>query len=260
MTDSLDERRNGLLAAFTEDEWARCRPLMELTELRAGQVLSRAGVPSVHLYFPTSAIISLLYVSRDGAPLEVAQVGCEGIVGVSAFLGGGSTTTSAEVRNAGRAWRIRAADLQQEFVLAGSAMYLLLRYTQALIMQMAQMAVCARHHSIEQQLTRWLLFTLDRWPGEDLSMTHELIASRLGVRRESVTAAARHLQAMGLISCARGHVRVLDRPGLEKRSCECYRVLRRDYDRLLPRLPVPLPAAERRQAEVREHSALVQDR
>lgn len=260
MTDSFDARRNRLLAAFTEEEWGRCRPWMELTELRAGQVLSRAGVPSAHLYFPTSAIVSLLYVSREGAPLEVAQVGCEGIVGVSAFLGGSSTTSSAEVRSAGRAWRIRAADLQQEFELAGSAMHLLLRYTQALITQMAQIAVCARHHSIEQQLTRWLLLTLDRLPGEDLLMTQELIAGRLGVRRESVTEAARHLQAIGLISYSRGHVHVLDRPGLEQRSCECYRVIRRDYDRLLPRMPVPLPAAERRQPEVRERCLQLQAR
>jgi CRP-like cAMP-binding protein len=258
MTDSFDARRNRLLAAFTEDEWARCRPRMELTELRAGQVLCRAGVPSACVYFPTSAIVSLLYVARDGSPLEVAQVGSEGVVGVSAFLGGGSTTSSAEVRSAGRAWRIGAADLQQEFDRAGSAMQLLLRYTQALITQMAQIAVCARHHSIEQQLTRWLLLTLDRWPTEELLMTQELIAGRLGVRRESVTDAARHLQAAGLISYSRGHVRVLDRTGLERRSCECYGVIRRDYDRLLPRVPVPPPAAAGRQAE-RERSVLLQD-
>lgn len=257
MTDSFDARGNRLLAAFTEDEWARCRPLMELTELRAGQVLARAGVPSVHLYFPTSAIVSLLYVSSDGALLEVAQVGCDGIVGVPALLGGDSTTSSTEVRSTGRAWRIRAADLQQEFELAGSAMHLLLRYTQALITQMAQIAACARHHSIEQQLTRWLLLTLDRWRGAELLMTQELVAGRLGVRRESVTQAARHLQAIGLISYSRGHVRVLDRQGLEKRSCECYRVIRLEYDRLLPMMPV-LPAAKGRQPEVCERSALRQ--
>lgn len=256
MNDSLDARRNRLLAAFTEEEWARCRPRMDHTELRAGQVLSRAGEPSAHLYFPTTAIVSLLYLSREGAPLEVAQVGGEGIVGVSAFLGGGSTTSSAEVRSAGGAWRIRAADLQPEFDRAGSAMHLLLRYTQALITQMAQIAVCARHHSIEQQLTRWLLLTLDRWPVEDLLMTQELIAGRLGVRRESVTEAARHLQAIGLISYSRGHVRVLDRPGLERRCCECYGVIRRDYDRLLP---VP-PAEAGRQAEVRQRALLLRDR
>ncbi|WP_298829613.1 Crp/Fnr family transcriptional regulator [uncultured Piscinibacter sp.] len=260
MTDSFDARRNRLLAAFTEDEWARCQPQMALIELRAGQVLSRAGLPSAHLYFPTSAIVSLLYVTCDGAPLEVAQVGGEGIVGVSAFLGGSSTTSSAEVRSAGRAWRIRAADLQQEFDRAGSAMHLLLRYTQALITQMAQIAVCARHHSIEQQLTRWMLLTLDRWPGEELRMTQELMAGRLGVRRESVTEAARHLQAAGLITYSRGHMHVLDRPGLERRSCECYRVIRGDYDRLLPRLPVPPPVAAGRQPEVRERSLLLQAR
>lgn len=254
MTDSFDVRRNRLLAAFTEDEWARCRPRMELTELRAGQVLCRASVPSAYAYFPTSAIVSLLYVTHDGSPLEVAQVGGEGVVGVSVFLGGGSTTSSSEVRSAGRAWRIRAADLQQEFELAGSAMHLLLRYTQALSTQMAQIAVCARHHSIEQQLTRWLLLSLDRWPGEELLMTQELIAGRLGVRRESVTEAARHLQASGLISYSRGHVRVLDRSGLERHCCECYRVIRRDYDRLVP---VPPAAAAGRQAE-RERSVLLQ--
>jgi CRP-like cAMP-binding protein len=223
---------------------------MDPVELRAGQVLCRAGVPSANLYFPTTAIVSLLYVSRDGAPLEVAQVGCEGVVGISAFLGGGSTTSSSEVRSAGRAWRIRAADLQREFDLAGPAMHLLLRYTQALITQMAQIAVCARHHSVEQQLTRWLLLTLDRWPDEELLMTQELIAGRLGVRRESVTEAARHLQAIGLISYSRGHLRVLDRAGLQRCSCECYRVIRTDYDRLLPQ---PLPsAAVRRQVALRE--------
>ncbi len=256
MSDSFGARGNRLLAAFTEEEWARCRPRMALTELRAGQVLSRAGEPSAHLYFPTTAIVSLLYVSRDGAPLEVAQVGCEGIVGVSAFLGGGSTTSSAEVRSAGHAWRIRAADLQPEFELAGAAMHLLLRYTQALITQMAQIAVCARHHGIEQQLARWLLLTLDRWPAGELLMTQELIAGRLGVRRESVTEAARHLQAIGLIHYSRGHVRVLDRAGLERRCCECYGVIRRDYDRLLP---VP-PAAAGRPAEVQERPMLLHGR
>lgn len=253
MKESFDERRNRLLAAFTDEEWARCRHWMEPVVLRAGQVLCKAGAPSANLHFPTTAIVSLLYVARDGAPLEVAQVGCEGIVGVSAFLGGRSTTSSAEVRSAGSAWRIRAVDLQREFDLAGSAMHLLLRYTQALMTQMAQIAVCARHHSVEQQLTRWLLLALDQWPAEEMLMTHELIAGRLGVRRESVTEAARHLQAIGLISYSRGHVRVLDRAGLELRSCECYRVIRRDYDRLLP----VSTASAGRQLAVRERGAVL---
>ena len=250
MTDLFDARCNRLLAALTDEEWVRWQPWLDLVDLRAGQVLCRAGVPSANLYFPTTAIVSLMYVACDGAPLEVAQVGCEGIVGVSAFLGGGSTTSSAEVRSAGQAWRIRSADLLREFDLAGPAMHLLLRYTQALITQMAQIAVCGRHHSVEQQLTRWLLLTLDRWPDEELLMTQELIAGRLGVRRESVTEAARHLQAIGLISYSRGHVRVLDRAGLQRRSCECYRVIRNDYDRLLPQ-PRPAAAA-RRHATLRE--------
>jgi CRP-like cAMP-binding protein len=243
VTGPTEARRNRLLAEFTDDEWVRCRPRLELVERRSGQVLCEAGRPGAYVYFPTSAVVSLQYVSRDGAPLEVAQVGCEGIVGVSAFLGGGATTSSAEVRSTGQAWRMRSADLQEEFDRVGPVMHLLLRYTQALITQMAQNAVCARHHTVEQQLTRWLLLSLDRCPGDELHLTHEFIAGRLGVRRESVTEAAQQLQSAGLIHYTRGHVKVLDRPGLERRSCECYGVIRREYDRLLPPSDAPARAA-----------------
>lgn len=234
MTDPFDPRRNRLLAAFTDGEWQRCGLQLERVDLELGQVLCEAGTPSTQLYFPTSAIVSLLYASHSGALLEVAQVGREGTVGVSTFLGGGSTTVSAVVRGAGQGFRIRAGLLKEEFDRMGPAMHLLLRYTQALFTQMAQNAVCARHHTVEQQLSRWLLLSLDRVPGEELLTTQELIAGGLGVRRESVTEAARHLQAAGLIRYTRGHIWALDRAGLERRSCECYGAIRREYDRLLP--------------------------
>jgi CRP-like cAMP-binding protein len=187
-----------------------------------------------HVYFPTSTIVSLLYVMENGASAEIAVCGNEGIVGISLFMGGGSTPSRAVVQSAGEGFRMSAHAMKEEFNRAGPVMHLLLRYTQALITQMAQTAVCNRHHSLDQQLCRWLLLSLDRLPGNDLVMTQELIANMLGVRREGVTEGALKLQKAGLIQYARGRITVLDRKGLEKRTCECYAVVKKEYDRLLP--------------------------
>jgi CRP-like cAMP-binding protein len=187
-----------------------------------------------HVYFPVDSIVSLLYVMEDGASAEIAVVGNEGLVGVSLFMGGETTPSRAVVQSAGRGFRLSAQDLKDEFNRAGPVLRLLLRYTQALITQMSQTAVCNRHHSLDQQLCRWLLLSLDRLHGNELRMTQELIANMLGVRREGVTDAALKLQASGLIRYARGHITVLDRPGLEQRTCECYAVVKKEYDRLLP--------------------------
>jgi CRP-like cAMP-binding protein len=186
------------------------------------------------VYFPTTAIVSLLYVLENGASAEIAVVGNEGIIGVSLFMGGESTPSRAVVQSAGQGFRLKAKIMKEEFNRAGPVLHLLLRYTQALITQMAQTAVCNRHHTLDQQLCRWLLLSLDRLQGTRLVMTQELIANMLGVRREGVTEAALKLQHAGLISYARGHITVLDRKGLEKRSCECYLVVKKEYDRLLP--------------------------
>jgi CRP-like cAMP-binding protein len=202
--------------------------------LRLGQVLHESGATLNHVYFPTSAIVSLLYVTESGAAAEIAIAGNDGIVGVSLFMGGESTTSRAVVQSAGHAFRLRAQHLMNEFNRNGPVLHLLLRYTQALITQMAQTAVCNRHHSLDQQLCRWLLLSLDRLEGSELVMTQELIANMLGVRREGVTEAAAKLQRDGLIRYARGHIVVLDRAGLEKRTCECYAVVLREYQRLLP--------------------------
>jgi len=186
------------------------------------------------VYFPTTAIVSLLYVLENGASAEIAVVGNEGIVGISLFMGGGSTPNRAVVQSAGTGFRLPAEALKAEFNRAGPVLHLLLRYTQALITQMAQTAVCNRHHSLDQQLCRWLLLSLDRLTGDEIVMTQELISNMLGVRREGVTEAALHLQAAGVIRYARGHITVLDRQKLEQRSCECYAVVKKEYDRLLP--------------------------
>lgn len=199
-----------------------------------GQVLYESGAAMSHVFFPCTAIVSLLYVMEDGASAEIAVVGNDGIVGISLFMGGNTTPSRAVVQSAGRGFRLRARAMKEEFDRAGPAMHLLLRYTQALITQMAQTAVCNRHHSLDQQLCRWLLLSLDRLQGPDLVMTQELIANMLGVRREGVTAAALKLQAAGLIRYARGHICVLDRHGLEQRTCECYAVVKKEYQRLLP--------------------------
>jgi len=199
-----------------------------------GQVLYESGRTLSHVYFPTTAIVSLLYVMEDGASAEIAVVGNEGVVGISLFMGGESTPSRAVVQSAGHALRLKAHLIKQEFEQAGPAMHLLLRYTQALITQMAQTAVCNRHHSLDQQLCRWLLLSLDRLQGNELVMTQELIANMLGVRREGVTEGALKLQKLGLIRYSRGRITVLDRPGLENRTCECYAVVKKEYDRLLP--------------------------
>lgn len=212
----------------------RWLPLLEPVELPLGQVLYESGAAMPHVYFPTNAIVSLLYVLEDGASAEIAVVGFEGLVGISIFMGGGTTPSRAVVQSAGQGYRLRADVIKAEFDHAGPVMHLLLRYTQALITHMAQTAVCNRHHSLDQQLCRWLLLSLDRLPSSQLIMTQELIANMLGVRREGVTEAALKLQRSGLISYARGHINVLDRPGLERRTCECYEVVKKEYDRLLP--------------------------
>jgi len=199
-----------------------------------GEVLYESGGTMTHVYFPATAIVSLLYVMENGASAEIAVVGNEGIVGVSLFMGGGSTPSRAVVQSAGEGYRLKAQAMKNEFDRAGDVLHLLLRYTQALITQMSQTAVCNRHHSLDQQLCRWLLLSLDRLQGHELVMTQELIANMLGVRREGVTEGALRLQKAGLIRYARGHITVLDRQGLEKRSCECYAVVKKEYDRLLP--------------------------
>jgi CRP-like cAMP-binding protein len=228
-------KANQLLAALPADECLRWLPQLEPVEMPLGLVLYESGAKLEHVYFPTSAIISLLYVMEDGASAEIAVVGKEGIVGVSLFMGGESTPSRAVVQSAGWGFRLRAAVMKEEFNRAGPVLHLLLHYTQALITQMAQTAVCNRHHSLDQQLCRWLLLSLDRLEASELVMTQELIANMLGVRREGVTEAAMKLQKAGLIRYIRGHITVLNRSGLEARSCECYAVVKQEYDRLLPR-------------------------
>ncbi len=225
---------NELLAALPPAESGRWLPHLEAVPLVLGQVLYESGATLEHVYFPTTAIVSLLYVMEDGASAEIAVVGREGVVGVSLFMGGESTPSRAVVQSAGRAFRLRAQLMKDEFNRAGPVLHLLLRYTQALITQMAQTAVCNRHHSLDQQLCRWLLLSLDRLDGNELVMTQELIANMLGVRREGVTEGALKLQNTGLIRYARGHITVLDRVGLERATCECYAVVKKEYDRLLP--------------------------
>ena len=222
------------MAALPESELQRWLPQLEPIDLALGQVLYESGASMPYVYFPTSAIVSLLYVLEDGASAEIAVVGFEGLVGVSIFMGGGSTPSRAVVQSAGAGYRMRAEVMKAEFEHSGAVVHLLLRYTQALITQMAQTAVCNRHHSLDQQLCRWLLLSLDRLQGDRLVMTQELIANMLGVRREGVTEAALKLQKAGLISYARGHINVMDRTGLEARTCECYEVVKKEYDRLLP--------------------------
>lgn len=225
---------NLLLAALSVGERERWLPALELVELPLGTVLSESNETMSHVYFPTTAIVSLLYLTDTGASAEVAVVGNEGIVGISLFMGGGSTTSRTVVQSAGYAFRLSAIALQNEFNRAGPAMHLLLRYTQALIAQMSQTAVCNRHHSLDQQLCRWLLLSLDRLDGNELVMTQELIGNMLGVRREGVSMAALKLQESNLIQYVRGRITVLDRAGLEARTCECYGVVKEEYDRLFP--------------------------
>jgi CRP-like cAMP-binding protein len=225
-------RKNRLLAALTPTELKRLRPHLEPIMMPLGDVIHESGLTLEHVYFPTTGIVSLLYVMEDGASAEIAVVGNEGVVGISLFMGGETTPSRAVVQSAGGAYRLPARFMQAEFIRGGSLQHLLLRYTQALITQMAQTAVCNRHHSVDQQLCRWLLLSLDRLEGDELIMTQELIANMLGVRREGVTAAAGKLQKAGVITYRRGHIKVLDRPTLETLSCECYAVVRRESDRL----------------------------
>jgi CRP-like cAMP-binding protein len=230
----LDPKQNRLLATLPEAELQRWLPHLELVDMQLGDVLYESGDTLAHAYFPVTAIVSLLYVMQDGASAEIAVVGNEGMLGVSLFMGGGSTASRAVVQSAGAGFRLRAQLMKVEFDRAGTVLHLLLRYTQALITQMSQTAVCNRHHSLDQQLCRWLLLSLDRLQGNELIMTQELIANMLGVRREGVNEGALKLQQAGLIRYGRGHITVLDRKGLEERSCECYSVVKKEYDRLLP--------------------------
>lgn len=229
-----DPKLNHLLAALPVGDWQRWEAQLEWVDLPLGSVLYESGVAMSHVYFPTNAIVSLLYVMEGGASAEIAVVGPEGVVGIALFMGGGSTPSRAVVQSAGQGWRLRGSVIQDEFNRSHAVMHLMLRYTQALITQMAQTAVCNRHHQLDQQLCRWLLLSLDRLQGDELLMTQELIANMLGVRREGVTEAALKLQRDGLIRYSRGRIKVLDRQGLEARTCECYAVVKKEYDRLLP--------------------------
>jgi CRP-like cAMP-binding protein len=230
----IDPRRNYLLAAVPDTVRERWVPLLELVEMPLGEVLYESGAALSHVYFPVTCIVSLLYVLANGASAEIAVVGNDGIVGISLFMGGETTPSRAVVQSGGYGLRLPAQIIKDEFNSAGAVLHLLLRYTQALITQMSQTAVCNRHHTLDQQLCRWLLLSLDRLQDNELIMTQELIANMLGVRREGVTEAAVKLQHDGLIRYSRGHIYVLDRAGLERRTCECYAVVKCEYDRLLP--------------------------
>jgi CRP-like cAMP-binding protein len=237
-TNPLQQRGNSILAALPESDFERLRQHLEPVDLPLGAALYEAGSRVRQLYFPTHGIISLLQVMADGASAEIAVVGNEGVVGIAMFMGGETTPSRAVVQSTAQAYTMMAEVLREEFGRGGMLHFLLLRYTQALITQMSQTAVCNRHHSVEQQLCRWLLMSIDRLgKSEELVMTQELIANMLGVRREGVTAAASKLQDAGLIRYARGRIKVLDRPKLEKRVCECYAVVRNEYDRLSHLMP-----------------------
>jgi CRP-like cAMP-binding protein len=238
MTADVDPNNNQLFAALPRDIAQRWIPHLESVHLPLGKVLYEPGAVLSHVYFPTSAIVSLLYVMENGASAEIAVAGNEGLVGIALFMGGESTPSRAVVQSAGHAYRMDSHRIKLEFENHSPVLHLLLRYTQALITQMAQTAVCNRHHSVDQQLCRWLLLSLDRLQGDDLVMTQELISNMLGVRREGVTEAAVKLQKLGVIQYSRGRITVLDRPGLEKLTCECYSVVKREYDRLLPPAPI----------------------
>ncbi|MDO8988902.1 MAG: Crp/Fnr family transcriptional regulator [Sideroxyarcus sp.] len=225
--------QNHLLAALTPAESLRLNPHLELVPMPFGEVYYESGGRLPHVYFPTTSIVSIHYVMENGASAEIAGVGNEGILGISLFMGGHTTPSRASVRAAGFGYRLRSQLLLDEFNRGGSLHQLLLRYTQALMTQTAQTAVCNRHHSVEQQLCRWLLLTLDRAPSNELVLTQELAANMLGVRREGITEVAGKLQQAGLISCRRGHITVLDRPGLEQRACECYEVVKSEFTRLI---------------------------
>ncbi len=233
MNDAPNPRNNHILDALPEAERERLFPHLKLVPMPLGMVLYESGAALRHIYFPTNSIVSLLYVMQDGSSAEIAVVGNEGAIGVALFMGGETTPSRAIVQSAGYAYRLTGKRLKQEFNRHGQMLHVLLRYTQSLITQMAQTAVCNRHHSVDQQLCRWLLLSLDRLSGNELEMTQELIANMLGVRREGVTEAAGKLQKLGVIHYTRGKITVVDRPKLEKLSCECYAVVKRESDRLL---------------------------
>ncbi len=228
-------RQNNLLAALPVADFERLQPDLKPMQMKLGDVLYESGSHMRNVYFPTTAIVSLLYMLANGSSAEIAVVGNDGMIGVSLFMGGETTTNRAVVQSAGLAFRLPSQVLKDEFTRAGPMQHLLLRYTQAMITQMTQTAVCNRHHSVDQQLCRWLLLSLDRLASNELKMTQELIANMLGVRREGVTEAAGRLQHAGLIHYSRGHITIVDRAGLEKRCCECYQVVKTESDRLLPK-------------------------
>jgi len=239
---ACDPRRNQLLAALPDADWKRWQPHLEPVELQLGQVLCEPGCTPAYVVFPTTAIVSLLYMTQDGASAEFAVVGNDGVVGISLFMGGNATPSQSVVQSAGQGYRLHARAVKNEADRGGPVLSMLLRYTQAMIAQVAQTALCNRYHSIDQQLCRRLLLSLDRLPSDELVMTQELAASLLGVRREGVTAAALKLQQAGVIRYSRGHIAVLDRRRLEERSCECYAATKKAYNRLLP-MPVPMRLA-----------------
>ena len=245
MASPHNPKQNHILAALPAADYARVLPDLELVAMPLGWAMYESGGHMSYLYFPTTSLVSLLYVMEDGASAEIAIIGNCGLVGISLFMGGETTPSRAVVQSAGFGYRLKASVLKREFALGGNFQHLALRFTQALITQMAQTAVCNRYHALDQQLCRWLLLSLDRLAGDELEMTQELIANMLGVRREGVTEAAQKLQAAGLIQYSRGHIKVLDRATLETRVCECYAVVKKEYDRLLPyRLPRTATAAD----------------
>jgi len=233
MVAIMTPKQNHLLAALPAEIFDRILPHLELVSMPLGEVLYESGGQLQYVYFPTTAIVSLHYLLESGASAEISGVGNEGVLGISLFMGGNTTPSLATVQTAGFGYRLKGRLMMEEFNLAGPMMRLMLRYTQALMTQISQTAVCNRHHSIEQQLCRWLLLTLDRLPSQELTITQELIAGMLGVRREGITEAAGKLQRAGLISYRRGHITVLDRPGLESHACECYNVVKKEFHRLL---------------------------
>ena len=239
----VNPRANQLLAALAERDYGLLAPGLEWTAMPLGMAIYESGGRQGFVYFPIDSIVSLLYVLENGASTEIAVTGKEGLVGISLFMGGGTTPSRAVVQSAGHGYRVNGAVLRKLFESSGDAQHLLLRFTQALITQMTQTAVCNRHHAVDQQLCRWLLLMLDRLSSNRVLMTQELIANMLGVRREGVTEAAGKLQSRGLIEYRRGRITVLDRPGLEARVCECYAVVKREYDRLLPSPLLGAPAA-----------------
>jgi CRP-like cAMP-binding protein len=234
MSSPHNPKQNHLLAVLSASDYARLLPELELISMPLGWAIYESGGQLGYMYFPTTSIVSLLYVMENGTSAEIAITGNEGLVGISLFMGGESTPSRAVVQSAGSGYRLKASVLKREFALGGHLQHLALRYTQTLIAQMTQTAVCNRHHRLEQQLCRWLLLSLDRLPRNELLMTQELLAAMLGVRREGVTEVAGRLQADGVIKYSRGHIQILDREELEKRSCECYAVVRKEIERLLP--------------------------